>query len=132
MKLAAGLPTIRGDRTQLQQVLLNLLVNALDAVKERLVGQRWIEVRSTAGHDRLIRVEVSDSGPGIPEINREHLFEPLRTTKTDGLGVGLSISKHLIEDHGGRIWQENRSEGGARFIFTLPVEQDIKANKAKT
>jgi two-component system sensor kinase FixL len=132
MKLAAGLPKIRGDRTQLQQVLLNLLVNALDAVKERLAGQRWIEVRSTAGHDRLIRVEVSDSGPGIPEINREHLFEPLRTTKTDGLGVGLSISKHLIEDHGGRIWQENRSEGGARFIFTLPVEQDFKANKAKT
>jgi len=71
----------------------------------------------------LIRVEIKDSGPGIPEVSREHLFELLCTTKPDGLGVGLSISKRLIQDHGGRIWQENRAEGGASFIFTLPVER---------
>jgi two-component system, LuxR family, sensor kinase FixL len=121
--LASGLPLIRGDKTQLQQVLLNLMVNALDAVKEQKSGQRCIELRSLVDHDHLIRVEIKDSGPGIPEVSREHLFELLCTTKPDGLGVGLSISKRLIQDHGGRIWQENRAEGGASFIFTLPVER---------
>jgi PAS domain S-box-containing protein len=128
LKLGCGLPMIKGDRTQLQQVLLNLLVNALDAVKDQINGQRWIELRSSVDNERLVKVEVSDSGPGIKEINREHLFEPLWTTKPDGLGVGLSISKHLIQDHGGEIWQENRVEGGSRFIFTLPIEPEAISN----
>jgi PAS domain S-box-containing protein len=127
LKLETGLPPIKGDRTQLQQVLLNLMVNALDAVKERTVGPRWIEVHSTADPGRLVKVEVRDSGFGIPENNRERLFELLSTTKPDGLGVGLAISKHLIQDHGGRIWQENRPEGGASFFFTLPMEREAVA-----
>jgi PAS domain S-box-containing protein len=124
LALAAGLPLIRGDKTQLQQVLLNLMVNALDAVKEQKAGQRRIEVHSSLDQEgRLIKVEIKDTGPGITETNRKHLFELLCSTKPDGLGVGLSICKRLIQDHGGRIWQENRPEGGASFIFTLPVER---------
>ncbi len=123
LELAPGLPVIRGDKTQLQQVLLNLMVNALDAVKEQKKGQRRIEVCTSVDHDRLIKVVVNDSGPGIPDAGREHLFELLCTTKPDGLGVGLCICKRLIQDQGGRIWQENRPEGGASFIFTLPVER---------
>ncbi|MBN1189397.1 MAG: PAS domain S-box protein [Dehalococcoidales bacterium] len=124
LALASGLPLIRGDKTQLQQVLLNLMVNALDAVKEQNTGERKIEIRSSAGKDRrLIRVEIKDTGPGITETNRAHLFELFSSTKPNGLGVGLSICKRLIHDHGGRIWQENLPEGGAGFIFTLPVKR---------
>jgi PAS domain S-box-containing protein len=129
MKKAPVLPLIKGDRTQLQQVLLNLIVNAFESVKESNVRFRWIGVRSSTNDDRSIKVEVSDSGPGVPEKNRQHLFEPFYTTKPDSLGVGLSICKNIVEDHGGRIWYEDRPGGGATFIFTLPVDQETSPDR---
>ena len=126
LHLAAGLPRIRADRIQFQQVLLNLLVNALDAVKDQPVERRWIELSSTAEGKQSIRIEVNDAGHGISQNIKEHLFEPLYTTKPEGLGVGLSICKSLIEAHGGRIWHEERPEGGARFVFTLPVKKNAR------
>jgi PAS domain S-box-containing protein len=131
LSLEPGLPRVKGDRTQIQQILLNLVVNALDSVKGLTAGHRWIEIRTGQENSRYIKVEVNDSGPGIPETHRKNLFIPLYTTKPDGLGIGLSICKNLVEAHGGRIWQENRTEGGARFTFTLPTEpENLGANDA--
>jgi PAS domain S-box-containing protein len=131
LNLASGLPRVRGDRTQIQQILLNLVVNALDSVKGLTAGHRWIEIRTAIESSGYLKIEVSDSGPGILEVNRKYLFIPLYTTKPEGLGIGLSICKNLVEAQGGRIWQENRPEGGARFTFTLPAEPEI-APKSET
>jgi PAS domain S-box-containing protein len=131
LNLTSGLAPVRGDRTQIQQILLNLVVNALDSVKGLTAGHRWIEIRTATENSRFIKVEVSDSGPGIPESNRKYLFIPLYSTKPDGLGIGLSICKNLVEAQGGHIWQENRSEGGARFTFTLPAAQEIPSKSGR-
>jgi PAS domain S-box-containing protein len=123
LKLDPGLSPVRGDRTQILQVILNLMVNAIDSLQGLRDRRLWIEMRSSIHNDKFIRVEINDSGPGIHEAVRKHLFEPFFSTKPDGLGLGLSICQNLIESHGGQIWQENRAEGGSRFIFTLPVNQ---------
>ncbi|MBF0505457.1 MAG: response regulator [Nitrospirae bacterium] len=122
LKLADALPAIRGDRIQLQQVLLNLVINALDAVKGSASDLRRIQINTTSGRDGSVAVEVSDSGPGIPETSLCRIFEPFYTTKTKGLGLGLSICKTIIETHRGSILAENRPEGGARFVIVLPAE----------
>jgi PAS domain S-box-containing protein len=119
-ELAPNLPKILGDRIQLQQVVLNLLLNAFDAMRDGLSRDRFVIVRSQQV-DAEVLVAVNDSGPGIPPDDMDRLFEPFRSTKPGGLGMGLSISRSIVVSHGGRMWAENDRRGGATFSFTLPV-----------
>ena len=121
IELAPGLLAVPGDRVHLQQVLLNLLLNGMEAMADTPAAQLRLAVR-TARNDGGVEVTVTDSGPGIPRERLPRLFESFFTTKPDGMGLGLSIARSIIEAHGGRIWAENRPEGGASFRFTMPVE----------
>lgn len=104
------------DRIEIQQVLLNLIRNALEAME----GQARRELRLGAATAlEMTEVAVSDTGPGLAQEVREHLFEPFVTTKVDGMGIGLSICRSIVENHGGRFWAEDNSEGGTTFRFTL-------------
>ena len=119
-RLAAGFPEIMGDRVQLQQVLMNLILNSIDAVKD-VEGNREIAIRSLgAGKDQIL-VSVSDTGVGLPPEPTDHLFETFFTTKPHGTGMGLSISRSIISAHGGRLWAEPNEPRGAVFHFTLPT-----------
>ncbi len=122
LKLSDRLPSISGDRIQLEQVILNLVMNALDAVKGSASRRRRIEISTAFGIDGSVAVEVSDSGPGIPEAGLCRIFEPFYTTKVEGLGLGLSICKTIIEEHRGKILIENAPGGGTRVVILLPVE----------
>jgi PAS domain S-box-containing protein len=113
-------PAVLADRIQLQQVTLNLVMNAAEAMALNLPEERRIILRTEAT-DNCIRVSVRDFGPGIDKENLERLFQPFFTTKGSGLGMGLAICKSIIEVHGGRIWAENNPDGGATFVFELPV-----------
>ncbi|NWG75418.1 MAG: transporter substrate-binding domain-containing protein [Rubrivivax sp.] len=108
---------VRGDRVRLQQVLLNLVTNAMDAMLKS--PSRILTVRSAMDVPETVTVSVSDTGPGIDQAKPELLFRPFFTTKRDGLGLGLSICRSIIEEHGGRIWGENHPGGGATFSFSL-------------
>lgn len=121
IELAADLPQIHGDPVQLQQVLLNLIMNAVDAVNARGEGQRELLVTSGQEDPGRITVTVCDSGVGITPENMGRLFEPFFTTKSMGMGMGLSISRSLIERHGGRLWAVPNEGPGATFRFSLPV-----------
>jgi C4-dicarboxylate-specific signal transduction histidine kinase len=117
-QLAENLPAIHGDRVQLQQVLLNLLINAVEAMSEMSEGQRELLI-STAKSDSGVVVSVQDSGRGLMMESMERLFESFYTTKPNGLGMGLSISRSIIEAHGGRLWASANEPRGAVFQFTL-------------
>lgn len=120
--LASNLPPISGDRVQLQQVLLNLVANALDAMDTISDRPRIVHVCSDRHEADMIRVAVKDSGIGLDSQQIEKLFEAFHTTKPEGLGMGLAISRSIIERHGGRLWAEaNKGEPGALFQFTLPI-----------
>lgn len=120
LKAQHGLPLVHGDRVQLQQVLLNLLLNALDALSGRPPGKGSVTVRvSLVG--TAVEVRVSDDGPGIPANGLTHVFEPFFTSKPNGLGMGLPIARGIVEAHGGQLWATNNPEGGATFVFSLPV-----------
>jgi two-component system sensor kinase FixL len=110
-----------GDNAQLQQVMLNLVLNAFDAMKDTPEGRRMVVVRTRQLDDASIRVEVSDTGTGISPDRLANVFEPFRSSKREGLGLGLSISRSIVEAHKGRIWAENNPDCGATFYFTLPV-----------
>lgn len=118
---APGLPRVSGDRIHLQQVLLNLLVNALDAMDGCTPNQRSIQVSARQTDAATVEVRVADHGPGVPFESLARLFEPFFTTKAKGMGMGLAVSKTIIEAHKGKLWVENSPEGGACFYFTLPV-----------
>lgn len=121
VEVDANLLAVQGDRIQLQQVALNLLVNAFDAMKDCPVNERNVVVSiGRDGPDR-VRVSVRDRGTGLSADSIERLFEPFYTTKGSGLGMGLAISRSIIEVHGGRLWAENNSDRGATFCFTVPV-----------
>ncbi|MES2445514.1 MAG: PAS domain S-box protein [Pseudomonadota bacterium] len=111
------------DRIQVQQVLVNLLRNAVDAMRVLPRNQRQITIASSKIDDHMVKIEVGDSGPGIPDHVLQQLFSRFSSTKVDsgGMGIGLSISKRIIEAHGGTMSAENRPEGGAVFRFTLPA-----------
>jgi len=119
--LTPGLPAIHGDRGHLQQVLLNLLMNGLEAMADTPLARRRLAVRS-ARNDGMVEVAVIDAGHGLDRSQRSRLFESFFTTKKDGMGLGLPLARSIVEAHGGRIWAEDRPGGGATFRFTLPVE----------
>jgi len=119
--LEPDLPGVRGDRVQLQQVILNLLVNALEAMGDTVQGRRHLIVRTTQPEEAWIEIGVRDHGPGIPAEVLSRIYEPFFTTKRDGLGMGLSICRFIAEAHGGHLQATNLPEGGAALTFRLPV-----------
>ena len=114
----ADLPGIRSDRVQLQQVLMNLMLNAIEAMKE--TGGS-LSVKSRLNEEGLLQISVSDTGPGLPATKEEQIFEPFFTTKPQGSGMGLAICRSIVESHGGRLWAAANGDRGACFHFTLPV-----------
>jgi signal transduction histidine kinase len=119
--LSSDLPLIEGDPVQIQQVLVNLVANAFDAMREMPINRRRVEIATGRNGDETVCVSVRDYGAGIREHAREKLFEQFFTTKEDGLGMGLAIVRSIIEAHGGKIEAENVDGGGARFYFILPA-----------
>jgi C4-dicarboxylate-specific signal transduction histidine kinase len=119
-ELAPRLPAVPGDRVQLQQVLLNLLINGCDAMNGCL-AQRDIIMRSEFVTGRGVRISVSDSGPGIPPEELERIFEPFVTTKSQGLGLGLAVCRSIVRSHNGRLWAANNPGGGAMLTVELPA-----------
>jgi two-component system sensor kinase FixL len=125
LELSRSVSGVRGDRVQLQQVLLNLILNAMDAMNECEAGRRCVEI-GVRPREGEVEVAVSDSGHGILAANVKRLFEPFFTTKPSGMGLGLAISHTIIQAHGGRLWAENNPDGGATFRFTLPVAGSVE------
>ena len=124
LSLAKNLPTAQGDPIQIQQVLINLLHNACDAMREMSSKKRKVEISTEQNGDGTICVKVRDHGVGIREEARERLFEQFFTTKEEGLGMGLAIVRSIIEAHGGKIKAENVNGGGACFYFILPISKE--------
>ena len=123
-QLSDDLPRVRGDRVQLQQVILNLVVNGLEAIAKNQDGQRELIVRSDRDGANNVSVAVSDSGQGLDAAQLERVFDAFFTTKPDGMGMGLAISRTIIESHGGRLWATANSPKGAVFQFTLPIDAE--------
>jgi signal transduction histidine kinase len=120
-ELAEGLPPVSADRVQLQQVILNLLLNAaqaMDGIEDR---PRLLLVRTELDSEGAVRLEVRDSGTGFDPATAEKLFEAFHTTKADGMGIGLSICRSIIESHQGRLWATLNDGPGATFSFSIPV-----------
>ena len=124
-QLAEGLPVIQGSRVQIQQVMLNLIVNAVEAMSQMSDDRRELLV-STQAEAGCVLVAVRDSGPGLPEGAIERTFEAFYTTKSSGLGMGLSICRSIVEDHGGRLWAAANVPKGAAFQFTVPINSDCE------
>lgn len=122
--LDPGLPRASADPVHLQQVLLNLVINGMDSMENTPADQRVLEVRTErcAGAEPNLVVMVLDRGHGFELAQKDKLFDSFYTTKTAGLGLGLSIARSIVKLHGGAIWAENRREGGAAFAFTLPFK----------
>jgi two-component system, LuxR family, sensor kinase FixL len=116
------LPLVRGDKIQLQQVVLNLLLNAFDATDDS-DGERHVAVSAAREGEDIVRVSVRDDGRGLPAAMMHQLFKPFCTSKRDGLGLGLSISRSIVEMHGGRIWAQNNATRGATLFFTLLTDE---------
>jgi C4-dicarboxylate-specific signal transduction histidine kinase len=127
-QLASGLPLIEGDRIQLQQVLLNLLMNAVEAMSGIGEGTRALQISTEAEATGGVLVTVRDSGPGLDPANEDRVFEAFYTTKPEGMGMGLAISQSIIEAHGGRMWATANEPRGAVFQFTVPPEREESAS----
>ena len=121
MELADGLQHVEGDKVELQQVVLNLIINAVEAMGAGANGARELVI-STMRADADVMVSVRDSGPGLPQTDVERIFQPFHTTKPTGLGMGLSISRSIIETHGGRLWASANAPRGAVFHFKVPAD----------
>ena len=124
-----GNPLVRGDRVQLQQVVMNLLMNgiqAMDGVSDR-PRRLGVEVGRSAEDPKAVVLTVSDAGPGIDPVHLARLFDAFFTTRQDGMGMGLSICRSIVEAHGGRIWATNLEGGGACFHVSLPVAEEDAA-----
>jgi signal transduction histidine kinase len=120
-ELAADLPRVTGDRLQLQQVLMNLMMNSIDATRE-MNGTRELTIQSRRGDDDQVLISVSDTGVGLPPQNVDQIFNAFFTTKPHGTGMGLRISRSIVESHGGRLWAAANPPGGATFHLTLPTK----------
>jgi C4-dicarboxylate-specific signal transduction histidine kinase len=121
-ELAKDLPKVMGDRVQLQQVLMNLMTNSIDAMKD-LDGTRQLFISSQA-EDGHLMISVSDTGVGLPPKQADQIFDAFFTTKPQGTGMGLRISHSIVESHGGRLWAAANSPRGASFHITLPIEAE--------
>jgi C4-dicarboxylate-specific signal transduction histidine kinase len=121
LDLDSDLRSVQGDSVQMQQVMLNLMLNAFDAMKEIPESERKVSVRTRQPDPGVVQIEVEDCGTGIPPEMLGRLFEPFQSTKRDGLGLGLSISRSIVEAHGGRLWAANNTDRGATFCSTVPV-----------
>ena len=124
-QLAPALPTVKGDRVQLQQVLLNLVMNASDAMNSNSSTDRQMIVRTELSDGEGVRFSVSDCGSGIAPDELEQVFDPFFTTKPHGLGLGLSVCRTIISAHGGKLWAANNPERGVTFHFTVPVSNEV-------
>jgi PAS domain S-box-containing protein len=122
MQLQDSMPLVQGDRVQLQQVILNLIINAIEALSEVADTRRELAISTGTEESGNVRVAVRDSGPGLGPAKLERLFEAFYTTKPGGLGMGLSICRSIIEAHGGRLWAEANEPRGAIFQFTVPAK----------
>jgi C4-dicarboxylate-specific signal transduction histidine kinase len=120
LELAPGLPAVLGDRVQLQQLIINLVINGIQAMAGLEGRPRRLSIRSERDQSGDVRLSVEDSGHGIDPANANRLFDAFYTTKSGGMGLGLSICRSIVEAHGGRISASNHAGGGARFSFTLP------------
>jgi C4-dicarboxylate-specific signal transduction histidine kinase len=123
MELAPTLPTVLGDRVQLQQVIINLVMNGIEAMQSLTDRPRELVIQSHQDETEQVLVSVTDCGVGISAEDPERLFDAFFTTKSSGLGMGLSICRSIMEAHGGRLWATANLPHGARFLFTLPVSQ---------
>jgi signal transduction histidine kinase len=119
--LAADMPSIMADRVQLQQVFMNLMLNGIEAMKDMKAGGE-LTIQSLPAENGHLMVSVSDTGLGLPPQQADQIFNAFFTTKLNGTGMGLSISRSIIESHGGRLWAADNSPGGASFHLTLPTE----------
>jgi len=124
-ELAAGLPQVMGDRVQLQQVLMNLMINGIDAMKN-VDGTRELAIKSHQAENEQVLVSISDTGIGLPPEQSDRIFDAFFTTKPDGTGMGLRISRSILESHGGRLWAAANCPRGASFCFTLPAKAEAR------
>ena len=124
-ELAANLPPLMGDRVQLQQVMMNLIVNGIDAMKD-VDRVRELAIKSQRGDNDQVLVSVSDTGVGLPKQQADQIFKTFFTTKLQGTGMGLSISRSIVESHEGRLWATDNSSTGASFHFTLPGKAELR------
>jgi C4-dicarboxylate-specific signal transduction histidine kinase len=122
-ELAADLPQAMGDRVQLQQVVMNLMVNSIDAMED-VDGARELAIKSQRAENEQVLVSVSDTGVGLPQQQADQIFKAFFTTKLQGTGMGLSISRSIVESHGGRLWAAENSPRGASFCFSLPTKTE--------
>jgi C4-dicarboxylate-specific signal transduction histidine kinase len=126
--LALSLPAVLADRVQLQQVLLNLILNACDAMSANAPGERRITLVTALTPDDAVLLAVADRGAGIPEGKIDRVFEPFFTSKEHGMGLGLAICRSIVEAHGGRLHAANNPDGGATFHLALPGAEPADSN----
>jgi len=122
--LQLDIPSVYGDRTQIQQVTLNLVINAIEALEGHQLSNPEVLVSTTLNDNNNVILSVSDNGPGIVPNQIDAIFDSFKTTKKEGLGIGLSICRSIAEKHSGQLWAENRPEGGAVFYFKIPVSDN--------
>jgi two-component system sensor kinase FixL len=121
LDLDRDLPPVRVDSILIQQVVLNLLRNAVQAIAEKASDRRDVIIETALAEDNLVRVAVCDSGPGVSQDLAARMFDPFVTTKPYGMGMGLAISQTIVARHGGRLWHAPAAAGGSVFQFTVPT-----------
>jgi len=124
LELGTGLPLVYGNRLQVQQVILNLMLNAFEAMRQNTPHHPGILVIRTTQEDARMTVALHDTGIGVDETTLERMFSAFFTTKTDGMGMGLAISRAIVEAHGGQIWAMPNADHGTTVYFTLPTSEE--------